>query len=234
MGKYFSPLFNSLCGGFWWFTVSGQILPLDYRCILIASVFCGFISDCPLGLPHSLKYGGETSAEWSQGKWHLNFFFFLIISFTILFICFFKFHYFKWILFSTGLARKFVQVCPQDVTGKAKQTFWPAQDLLSETQCLSPWQLMLPPFLKTHTRWLPVYLLCPLWLNRWGLSGSQGLNTAETGPLHEAVRLLRLPGREAVFTCWSPQPHCRVFWSSFHLLVGTAALRDHWILWEGP
>lgn len=28
--------------------------------------------DCPLGLPHCLKYGGKTSAEWSQSKWWLT------------------------------------------------------------------------------------------------------------------------------------------------------------------
>ena len=35
-----------------------------------------------------------------------------------------------------------------------------------------------------------------------------------------------LQEREAVFTCWSPQPHRGVFWPSFYLLVGIAALRE--------
>ena len=65
------------------------------------------------------------------------FFFFFYRKFHYFIYLFFKFHYFKWILFSIGLARKFVQVCPQDVMGKPKQTFWPAQDLLSDIQFLS-------------------------------------------------------------------------------------------------
>ena len=29
-----------------------------------------------------------------------------------------------------------------------------------------------------------------------------------------------------MFTCWSPQPHRGVFWPSFYLLVGIAALGE--------
>ena len=149
--------FNSLCGSFWWFTVSGQTHPLDYRCTLIAAAFCGLIADCPLGLPHSLKYGGETSAERSQSKWHLNLFLFLIVSFTIL----------SGFFFSIGLASKFVQVFPQDVTGKPKQTL--ASPGLAVWHSVSLFMTVNTPAraLKTHTRWLALYLLCPLWLNRW-------------------------------------------------------------------
>ena len=65
------------------------------------------------------------------------FFFNRKFHYFILFIYFLSFTILSGYFFSIGLARKFVQVCPQDVKGKPKQTFWPAQDLLSDIQFLS-------------------------------------------------------------------------------------------------
>ena len=73
-------------------------------------------------------------------------------------------------------------------------------------------------FLKTHTCWLLVYLLCPLWLNRWGLSGSQGLN--QRRQWHPTPVLLpgKSHGQRSLVGCspWGLKESDMTEWLHFH------------------